>query len=65
MRIEYFRKQNYGVTMFYVLDKKLASVVQKLTGKKTLTFDIVNALKELGHEVVEVLPPDLRDVVYS
>jgi len=34
--IEYYSKSNYGITSFYLADKAFASLIARLTGKKTV-----------------------------
>ena len=55
MIIEYYCKNVYGVEMKYVSDKKIASMIYLLTGKKTVTNSNVLALEGLGFELREVL----------
>lgn len=54
--IEYFRKDNYGTTMFYIKEAKTKSIIEKLTGHKTLTNNTMTCLIALGFTFKEVLP---------
>lgn len=56
MTIEYYQKNVYGKELLYVKDKKLSDVVFRLTGKKTIDNQIIEALKALGCKFIQVLP---------
>jgi hypothetical protein len=57
MRIDYYAKDNYGVTHFYIVDAEIRANVCQLTGRKTLSLSDMLALKNLGFTLNEVLPP--------
>jgi hypothetical protein len=55
MTIEYYKREVYGNTMYYVKDSKLAIIVQSLTGKKTIDKLDIDGFSQLGLTFVEVL----------
>ena len=59
MIIEVFIKNNWGSDHTYICDPDLASAIQTLTGRKTLTDYDLQALRKLGHEFVLVKNPKL------
>ncbi len=56
MNIEYYKKNVYGNELCYVKDKKLAEIVMRLTGQKTISTNTIEALKALGCKFIQVLP---------
>ena len=58
MKIEIYRKQIYGKTLFYIKDPEIADLVSTLTCAKTVRPEDLKALIRLGHEVIEVLSTD-------
>jgi hypothetical protein len=52
MTIEVERKEVYGNTLTYVKEESVRNSIRKLTGRKTLTYYDVEALKELGFVLV-------------
>jgi hypothetical protein len=48
MIIEVTQREVYGNTLTYVADAAVQRSIQKLTGRKSLTDDDIQALKELG-----------------
>jgi len=52
MTIEVERKEVYGNTLTYVRKESVRKSIQKLTGRKTLTYYDIEALKELGFVLV-------------
>ena len=52
MTIEVERKEVYGNTLTYVKNESVRNSIKKLTGRKTLTYYDVEALKELGFVLV-------------
>ncbi len=57
MKIDYYRKNVYGVEKIYVVDKMPATAIRLLTGKKTIDqMDMAN-LKYFGVEFTEVIAP--------
>lgn len=59
MIIEVFIKSNYGSDHTYICDPDIASSIQMLTSRKTLTDFDMQALRKLGHEFVLVKNPKL------
>jgi hypothetical protein len=59
MIIEVFIKNNWGSDHTYICNPDLASAIQTLTGRKTLTDYDLQALRKLGHEFVLVKNPKL------
>lgn len=55
--IEYYGKNVYGNTLFYIKDKEIAEAVRILTGQKTITPRDGEGLKMLGFELKQVMPP--------
>ena len=49
-------REVYGNKLAYLTDKDQERAILKLTGKKTLTPDVTEALRELGAEV-EIIDP--------
>ena len=56
-KITYYIKQVYGVDTLYISDAAVALQISRLTGKKTINHDDLNALATLGHEVERVPYP--------
>lgn len=56
MTIEYYFKNVYGKEFMYIKDEKIAKILSKLTGMKTMSPVTVEALESLGHRFVQVLP---------
>lgn len=54
MLIHYYIKQVYGKDMIYIADPVIASNMQYLTGKKTLTFGDLETLQNLGFTLERV-----------
>ena len=52
MIIDVERKQVYGNTLTYIKEESVRNSVKKLTGRKTLTYYDIEALKELGFTLV-------------
>ena len=59
MIIEVFIKNKWGSDRTYICDPDLASAIQTLTSRKTLTDYDLQALRRLGHEFVLVKNPKL------
>lgn len=57
MIIEFYTIRNYGRDDRYVADKEIAKAFMLITGKKTLSDEVINGFKMLGAEFKEVLPP--------
>lgn len=53
--IKFYRDRVYGVVKFYVKEPEMAQAISKLTGRKTLTEQDMDALKALGFTFEEVL----------
>ena len=52
MTIEVERKEVYGNTLTYVANESVRNSIKKLTGRKSLTYYDIEALKELGFVLV-------------
>lgn len=48
MKIEYYRKNVYGVEQTYILNPETAKLVSSLTGKKTVNEKDLEVLAKLG-----------------
>lgn len=57
MKIQYYRKNVYGVEKMYVADERTSKLISALTHQMTLSVSHKLALEELGHEFEEVLAP--------
>lgn len=57
MVIEFYTIRNYGRDDRYVADKEIAKAFLYITGKKTLSDEVIEGFKMLGAEFKEVLPP--------
>lgn len=57
MIIEFYTIRNYGRDDRYVADKEIAKAFMLITGKKTLSEEVIKGFKLLGAEFKEVLPP--------
>lgn len=56
MKIEYYKKNVYGNELVYIKDERIAQIILRLTGRKTIDTRAMEALTALGHELVQVLP---------
>ncbi|MDB4761466.1 hypothetical protein OAG04_00480 [bacterium] len=52
MTIQVEKKEVYGNTLTYVKKESVRNSIKKLTGRKTLTYYDIEALKELGFVLV-------------
>lgn len=59
MIIEVYVKNNWGSDHTYICDPDIASSIEMLTKRKTLTDYDLQALRKLGHEFVLVKNPKL------
>lgn len=57
MTIEFYTIRNYGRDDRYVADKEIAKAFMLITGKKTLSDEVIRGFKMLGAEFKEVLAP--------
>ncbi len=58
MQIEYYIKNVYGNEYYYIVDGTQERLLSIITGRqKTLTIKQIDALKALGLQMKEVLPP--------
>lgn len=57
MIIEFYTIRNYGRDDRYVADKEIAKALLLITGKKTLSDEVIEGFKMLGAEFTEVVPP--------
>lgn len=60
MTIRYYKKDVYGITLFYPVDQ--ADAIMCLAGKKTLTPRVWEGLEKLGFQFVEVLESSVKGV---
>lgn len=60
MVIEYYTIRNYGRDDRYIADKEVAKAFQLITGKKTLSDEVMRGFQMLGAEFNEVVPPQDR-----
>tara|TARA_R100000306_G_scaffold47337_1_gene45118 strand:+ start:35 stop:214 length:180 start_codon:yes stop_codon:yes gene_type:complete len=49
-------KSVYGSELTYISNPQIQEIIERLTGRKTLTDTDIMSLEALGHEVVEELP---------
>lgn len=54
IKIEVKHKQVYGNDNIYVCDPKLADVISRLTGKRTVSKSDLLCLQALGCEVIDL-----------
>lgn len=52
MKIEYYKKNVYGVENIYIHPSNASAAVRLLTGKKTVSDEDLKALTALGHEII-------------
>jgi hypothetical protein len=57
MTIAIYKKNNYGIVSWYVLDTTQAEAISALTGKKTISNSNMKALEVLGFTFTEVIAP--------
>jgi hypothetical protein len=57
MIIKFYTIRNYGRDDRYVADKEIAKAFMLITGKKTLSEEVIRGFKLLGAEFQEVVPP--------
>lgn len=57
--IEFYSKEVYGLAKFYVAEPKMAAIITKLTGRKTLLDSDFEALEALGFTFKAVLNPSM------
>lgn len=55
MHIQYRIRQVYGNDSLYVVDPKIAALLQRLTGRKTLAPSDMDVLTRLGHTFEQVI----------
>lgn len=56
MNIQYYRTNKYGQTLFYIKDKRFSRMMQRVTGRKTISLLDMMMLSEFGIQFTEVLP---------
>lgn len=56
--IQYYAREVFGVRRCYIVDPTIEKIVLGLTRRKTLDTKDILCLKALGHELIQVLPPD-------
>lgn len=52
MKIEYYKKNVYGVENIYIHPSNISVAVRALTHKKTVNDEDLKALAALGHEII-------------
>jgi len=57
MVIEYYIVRNYGRDDRYIADKEVAKAFYLITGKKTLSDDVIKGFQMLGASFKEVVAP--------
>lgn len=57
MVIEFYVIRNYGRDDRYVADKEIAKALWLITGKKTLSDEVIEGFKMLGAEFKEIVAP--------
>jgi hypothetical protein len=57
MVIEYYIVRNYGRDDRYIADKEVAKAFYLITGKKTLSDDVIKGFQMLTAEFKEVVAP--------
>lgn len=57
MEIQYYTIRNYGRDDRYIADKEIARAIMLITGKKTLSDEVIRGFQMLGATFVEVVPP--------
>ena len=57
MNIKYYIKNVYGNETLYVAEERDAKAIQKISGQKTLTPNVIKGLKELGFSFEQVFAP--------
>lgn len=55
MNIQYYKRNVYGNETLFVKDHELSMTIRLLTGKASLTSNVVEALKKLGFTFEQVL----------
>lgn len=56
MNIEFYRTNKYGQALFYIKDDRIARMMQRVTGRKTISLLDIAILSEFGIKFTEVLP---------
>lgn len=57
MTVQYYRKNVYGKTLIYAIDKDIGKLLTLLTGEISISATTIFALEKFGVEFEEVLPP--------
>jgi hypothetical protein len=55
--IEFYKKEVYGKTLYYILDDKIAGNIRCLTRKTTVDESDLLALRDLGFQIIERISP--------
>jgi hypothetical protein len=59
MEIQYYRKDSYGNTHYYIKQPQEAKYIQQLLGKRTITKEDMTAFSKLFQvEFVQILAPE-------
>ena len=56
MQIAVNTRSVYGSELTYISEPQIQKIIERLTGRKTLSTTDIMSLEALGHEVVEELP---------
>lgn len=57
MNIKFYTKSVYGKETAYAAEERDAKAIQKISGQKTLTPNVIKGLKELGFSFEHVFAP--------
>lgn len=57
MEIEYYVVRNYGRDDRYIANKEIAKAFLLITGKKTLSDEVIEGFKMMGASFKEVVAP--------
>lgn len=57
MTIDYYKKNVYGNTVFYIANIEIREILQTLTQRATIKQEDIKALSKLGFILQEVIAP--------
>ena len=57
MVINFYKKNVYGNTLYYIADIEIRTIISALTGRATLTLSDINNLNRLGFIMNEIIAP--------
>jgi hypothetical protein len=55
--IDYYRKNVYGNTLYYIADMDIRQIIQAISGRTTITKQDIHNLELLGFQLTEVIAP--------